>query len=222
MGLPAKVECSGCTTPSATDADGDALTYSLVGAPSWMSINASTGALSGTPSATGTTSGIKVSVSDGSDTSMSAAFSVVINANPGSALASTSTAATSSQVGDWATFGVNSAITTDLTTNNTCGAAGNQNCLAAFNAQKASSSCTLPGSSATPAQLEAYISCVMIEHHTASVASVSIPSAPTIATGCSGASNVELGLPATCGHPQWTCTKKTGPSSWTISTSLRF
>ena len=208
-----------CTTPSATDADGDALTYSLVGAPSWLSINASTGALSGTPSATGTASGIKVSVSDGSDTSMSAAFSVVINANPGSALASTSTAATSSQVSDWATFGVNSAITTDLTTNNTCGASGNQSCLAAFNAQKASSSCTLPGSSATAAQLETYIACVMIEHHTA------VANATTIATPASSQLTICQGnntakafpLPTTCGHSQWTCSVQTGPSSWSVN-----
>ena len=208
-----------CTTPSATDADGDALTYSLVGAPSWLSINASTGALSGTPSATGTASGIKVSVSDGSDTSMSAAFSVVINANPGSALASTSTAATSSQVSDWATFGVNTAITTDLTTNNTCGASGNQSCLAAFNAQKASSSCTLPGSSATAAQLETYIACVMIEHHTA------VANATTIATPASSQLTICQGnntakafpLPTTCGHSQWTCSVQTGPSSWSVN-----
>ena len=209
-----------CTTPSATDADGDALTYSLVGAPSWLSINASTGALSGTPSATGTASGIKVSVSDGSDTSMSAAFSVVINANPGSALASTSTAATSSQVGDWATFGVNSAITTDLTTNNTCGASGNQSCLAAFNAQKASSSCTLPGSSATAAQLETYIACVMIEHHTAVANAVTVPSSNT-ATGNSCTVAVNGPVPSTCAHPQWTCTIQgtPSPSGWSVTQS---
>ena len=209
-----------CTSPSGSDADGDALSYSLVSGPSWLSINAGTGVLSGSPASAGTVSNIVVAVTDGSDTANSAAFSININANPGAALASTSTAATTSQVGDWATFGVNSAVTNDLLNNNTCGAGGDQNCLAAFNAQKASSSCTLAGgSSASAAQLEAYIGCVMVEHHTASVASVSIPSAPTIATGCSGNSNVELGLPATCGHPQWTCTKKTGPSSWTISSS---
>ena len=209
-----------CSSPSGSDADGDSLSYSLVSGPSWLSVDAGTGVLSGSPATAGTVSNIVVAVTDGSDTTNSAAFSIVINANPGTALASTSTAATTNQVSDWATFGVNSAVTNDLLNNNTCGAGGDQNCLAAFNAQKASSSCTLAGgSSASAAQLEAYIGCVMVEHHTASVASVSIPSAPTIATGCSDSSSVELGLPATCGHPQWTCTKKTGPSSWTISSA---
>ena len=36
-------------TPSASDADGDTLTYSISGQPGWVSFNSSTGALFGTP-----------------------------------------------------------------------------------------------------------------------------------------------------------------------------
>ncbi|GAB2198243.1 putative Ig domain-containing protein [Sessilibacter sp. MAH4] len=52
---------------SATDADGDTLTYSATGLPEWLSINASTGLLSGTPERqdVGITQGITLTVSDG-------------------------------------------------------------------------------------------------------------------------------------------------------------
>jgi hypothetical protein len=40
-------------------------TYTVSGAPSWLSINPATGVLTGTPTAVGTTSGITVSVTDG-------------------------------------------------------------------------------------------------------------------------------------------------------------
>ena len=205
-----------CSSPSGSDADGDSLSYSLVSGPSWLSINAGTGVLSGSPATAGTVSNIIVAVTDGSDTTNSSAFSIIINANPGTALASTSTAATTSQVNDWATFGVNSAVTNDLLNNNTCGAGGDQNCLAAFNAQKASSSCSLAGGgSASAAQLEAYIGCVMVEHHTANVASAALGGGNNISSGCS--STVNLSIPGTCGHPQWSCTLTSAPSSWTLS-----
>ena len=207
-----------CSSTGA-DADGDSLTYSLINAPSWLSIG-SDGTLTGTPNAVANNTAIKVRVSDGKTTTDSAAFAINVTPNTAAILADTSSTMSSSDVANLASIGVSSGITNDLTNNNNCGSSGNQNCLAAFNAQKATSSCTLAGgSSASAAQLEAYIGCVMVEHHTANVASVTIPSAPTIATGCSGSSNVELGMPATCGHPQWTCTKKSGPSSWTISST---
>lgn len=69
-----------CST-SATDADNDALTYSIAGAPSWVSINSSTGAITGTPSTIGTFSNIVVSASDGISTTATAAFSIVVTNN---------------------------------------------------------------------------------------------------------------------------------------------
>ncbi|MEJ2405810.1 MAG: putative Ig domain-containing protein [Candidatus Thiodiazotropha sp.] len=66
--------------PTARDADGDALTYSIVNRPSWASFNTSTGVLSGTPgmSQAGTTSDIRISVSDGSATASLNAFSITV------------------------------------------------------------------------------------------------------------------------------------------------
>lgn len=54
-------------TPSATDADGDSLTFSIESKPSWASFDASTGHLWGTPSASdvGSHEDIVISVSDG-------------------------------------------------------------------------------------------------------------------------------------------------------------
>jgi len=51
--------------PSASDADGDRLTFSISGRPAWATFNSSTGQLSGTPTTAGTFSGIVISVSDG-------------------------------------------------------------------------------------------------------------------------------------------------------------
>ena len=54
-------------TPSASDADGDSLTFSVTGLPSWASFSSTTGTLSGTPSEAqiGTYANIGISVSDG-------------------------------------------------------------------------------------------------------------------------------------------------------------
>lgn len=207
-----------CSSTGA-DADNDALTYSLVGAPSWLSINAS-GVLSGTPTAAANTTGIKVRVSDGTTTTDSASFGINIIPNTASVLATASSTFTASDVSNLTASGVSSAIANDLNNNNTCGSAGNQSCLAAFNAQKASSSCTLAGgSSATGAQIQAYISCVMIEHHTANVASTTLATpASSQLTVCSSNNTAKaFPLPTTCGHSQWTCSVQSGPSSWSVN-----
>ncbi len=54
-------------TPSVTDVDGDRLTYSASNLPAWLVLDATTGAVSGTPgnSDVGSYTGIMVSVSDG-------------------------------------------------------------------------------------------------------------------------------------------------------------
>jgi hypothetical protein len=69
--------------PTASDADGDTLTFAIVNKPSWASFSTSTGLLQGTPGAgdVGTTSGIVISVSDGKAPSVALpAFSVTVQA----------------------------------------------------------------------------------------------------------------------------------------------
>jgi hypothetical protein len=69
-------------TPTANDADGDTLTFSIQAKPSWASFSASTGQLSGTPGAgdVGTSGNIVISVTDGAATSSLAAFSITVEA----------------------------------------------------------------------------------------------------------------------------------------------
>jgi hypothetical protein len=69
--------------PTASDADGDTLTFAIVNKPSWASFSTSTGLLQGTPGAgdVGTTSGIVISVSDGKAPSVALpAFNVTVQA----------------------------------------------------------------------------------------------------------------------------------------------
>jgi hypothetical protein len=68
--------------PSAADANGDPLTFSIVNMPSWATFNTSTGRLSGTPSASqiGTYSNVTISVSDGKALKSLPAFSISVTA----------------------------------------------------------------------------------------------------------------------------------------------
>jgi len=54
-------------TPSASDPDGDPLTFSIVNQPEWASFDEDSGTLAGTPAEThiGTTVGVTITVSDG-------------------------------------------------------------------------------------------------------------------------------------------------------------
>ncbi len=67
-------------TPTASDADGNTLTFSIVNRPSWASFNTTTGALTGTPGAAnvGVTNGIVISVSDGQASVSLPAFSLTV------------------------------------------------------------------------------------------------------------------------------------------------
>lgn len=69
-------------TPTAADAEGNTLTFSIANRPGWASFSASTGRLSGTPSssAAGEYIDIRVSVSDGQASASLAPFSIVVNA----------------------------------------------------------------------------------------------------------------------------------------------
>lgn len=67
-------------TPSASDPNGDTLTFSIQNQPSWASFNTSSGRLSGTPSNAdaGTHASIVISVSDGQFTDSLSAFSITV------------------------------------------------------------------------------------------------------------------------------------------------
>lgn len=67
-------------TPTASDPNGDPLTFSISGKPSWASFNSATGALTGTPNAAGTYGGISISVSDGKTSTTLPAFSILVSA----------------------------------------------------------------------------------------------------------------------------------------------
>jgi hypothetical protein len=67
--------------PTASDPDGDNLTFSIQNRPPWAGFNTSTGSLTGTPASgdAGTYSNIRISVSDGAKTVNLAPFSVTVN-----------------------------------------------------------------------------------------------------------------------------------------------
>ena len=69
-------------TPTASDPEGQTLTFSIVNKPPWASFSSTTGRLSGTPGAAaeGEHVGIGISVSDGKLTAALPTFSIVVNA----------------------------------------------------------------------------------------------------------------------------------------------
>ncbi len=86
-------------TPSASDPDGDTLTFSVANLPGWANFDTTTGRISGMPTLgdIGTFAGIRISVSDGNFTSSLSAFSVEVmqdNAALGSATLSWTAPAT--------------------------------------------------------------------------------------------------------------------------------
>jgi hypothetical protein len=72
--------------PSASDADGNVLTFSISGKPAWASFDTATGALSGTPfnADAGSYPNIVISVSDGVAVASLPAFSIQVTATTGS------------------------------------------------------------------------------------------------------------------------------------------
>ena len=67
--------------PSASDADGDPLTFSIRNEPAWASFDAATGQLEGVPQLgdAGTYEGIEISVSDGAATTSLPRFSIAVS-----------------------------------------------------------------------------------------------------------------------------------------------
>jgi len=66
--------------PTASDSDGDPLSFSVKNLPSWASFNASNGTITGTPGAehVGITSGIQISVSDGTAIAYGQVFEIAV------------------------------------------------------------------------------------------------------------------------------------------------
>ena len=66
--------------PSATDVDGNSLTFSIANLPPWATFNSSTGRLTGTPTGAnvGAYNNIAISVSDGTATTNLAAFNIQV------------------------------------------------------------------------------------------------------------------------------------------------
>jgi hypothetical protein len=84
-GAPATSLTTGQTysfQPTATDPDGQTLTFSIANRPAWASFNTSTGRLTGTPSSaqTGTFAGISITVTDGTASASLPAFSITVSA----------------------------------------------------------------------------------------------------------------------------------------------
>jgi hypothetical protein len=67
-------------TPTASDPDGNTLTFTATNRPSWLTLNATTGAMTGTPAAAnvGTASNIVITVNDGRTSVSLAAFSITV------------------------------------------------------------------------------------------------------------------------------------------------
>jgi hypothetical protein len=67
-------------TPTAADANGDTLTFSITNKPAWATFTASTGQLSGTPTAgqVASYSNIQISVSDGTVTTNLPSFTITV------------------------------------------------------------------------------------------------------------------------------------------------
>jgi Putative Ig domain len=79
-------------TPSASDANGDSLGFSITGKPAWATFSTATGALSGTPTTAqvGSYSNIVITVSDGQVSRSLPAFAINVTSSAGTGTASLS------------------------------------------------------------------------------------------------------------------------------------
>ena len=93
-------------TPTASDPDGQTLTFSITNKPSWATFNTSTGRLSGKPAAAnvGSFAGVVISVSDGTASTSLASFSISVSAAANQPPVISGTPATSATVGQAYTF----------------------------------------------------------------------------------------------------------------------
>ena len=93
-------------TPTAADANGDTLTFSITNKPSWATFTTSTGRLQGTPASgnVGAFAGIVISVSDGQASAQLPAFTITVSAPPNRAPTISGTAPTAVMQGTAYTF----------------------------------------------------------------------------------------------------------------------
>jgi hypothetical protein len=80
-------------TPTASDPDGNTLSFTIANRPSWATFSASTGRLTGTPASTnvGSFSNIVISVSDGATSASLPAFTISVSGTSGTSGTSTTT-----------------------------------------------------------------------------------------------------------------------------------
>ena len=91
--------------PVGSDPDGNALTYTQTGKPTWLNFSGTTGRLSGTPTAANVgTSRITITVSDGSLTATLPAFDLTVMPAPNQAPVISGTPPTSATVGQQYSF----------------------------------------------------------------------------------------------------------------------
>jgi len=90
--------------PTASDANGNTLTFSIANKPYWATFSATTGSLSGTPATVVTHASIVISVSDGQASVSLPAYSIVVAAAPNAAPTISGTPQTSVVVGGTYTF----------------------------------------------------------------------------------------------------------------------
>jgi hypothetical protein len=67
-------------TPQASDPEGATLTFSIENRPAWATFSSSTGRLSGTPSVAGVTQGVRIAVTDGTNSVSLPAFTLTVTA----------------------------------------------------------------------------------------------------------------------------------------------
>jgi hypothetical protein len=106
-GTPASTGTVGAAysfTPTASDPDGNNISFSIQGAPSWAQFSTANGRLSGTPSAAGTFSNIRISVTDGNLTTTLPAFSINVTGASNRAPTISGTPATSASTGTTYSF----------------------------------------------------------------------------------------------------------------------
>jgi hypothetical protein len=79
----AKVGSAYTFQPTGKDPEGKALSWKILNKPSWANFNASTGLLSGTPTAAGTFAGIYISASDGVSSTALSTFAITASGSSG-------------------------------------------------------------------------------------------------------------------------------------------